>query len=59
VGALGEDPNVDAIIAGITPLAPLLRTLPAEMAVRDGEKDRKFAERLSEQRGWISRLWLS
>ena len=49
VGALGEDPNVDAVIAGITPLAPLLRTLPAEMAVRDGEKDRNVAERLSEE----------
>jgi len=49
VGALGDDPNVDAIVAGVTPLAPLLKTLPAEMATRSGERNRLVTECLSAQ----------
>jgi acyl-CoA synthetase (NDP forming) len=49
VDALGDDPNVDAIIAGVTPLAPLLKTLPAEVAAWTGEKSRLVTQGLSAQ----------
>ena len=55
VGALGDDPNVDAIVAGVTPLAPLLRTLPGELAARGGERNRTVAERLGDQAGRIDK----
>jgi acyl-CoA synthetase (NDP forming) len=49
VGVLCEDPNVDAVVVGVTPLAPLMRTLPAEMAAYTGETNRVITERLSGQ----------
>jgi acyl-CoA synthetase (NDP forming) len=49
VGALCEDPSVDAVVVGVTPLAPLLKTLPAEMAAHTGETNRVITERLSGQ----------
>jgi acyl-CoA synthetase (NDP forming) len=49
MGVLGDDPKVDAIVAGITPLSPLLKTLPAEMAASTGEANRVIPECLSRQ----------
>ncbi len=47
IHALLEDPNVDAVIAGVTPLAPLLRTLPEEMAAAGhGKTEQVIAKRL-------------
>ncbi|MBN1613242.1 MAG: acetate--CoA ligase family protein [Deltaproteobacteria bacterium] len=52
IEALFEDGNVDAIVAGVTPLAPLLRTLPEEMAAGDfaGEQG-NIHQRLARQAG--------
>ena len=44
VGVVCDDPNVDAVIAGVTPLSPLLKTLPAEMAACTKEKNRDITE---------------
>jgi acyl-CoA synthetase (NDP forming) len=49
VGVLCDDPNVDAVVIGVTPLAPLMKTLPAEMAACTGETNRVITERLSVQ----------
>jgi acyl-CoA synthetase (NDP forming) len=50
VEALLEDGNVDAIVAGVTPLAPLLRTLPEEMAAGDpAGEGRNIHQRLARQ----------
>ncbi len=49
VGALCDDPNVDAVVVGVTPLAPLMKTLTAEMAAWTGETNRVITERLSVQ----------
>jgi acyl-CoA synthetase (NDP forming) len=49
VGTLCEDPNVDAVVVGITPLAPLMKTLPGEMAACTGETNLFITERLSGQ----------
>ena len=49
VGVLSEDPNVDAVVVGVTPLSPILKTLPAEMAACTGETNRVITECLSGQ----------
>ncbi len=49
VCALCDDPNLDAVIAGVTPLSPLLKTLPTEMTAWTGEKNKVITECLSGQ----------
>lgn len=49
VGVLSDDQNVDAVIVGVTPLAPLMKTLPDEMAACKGDANQVITKRLSAQ----------